>query len=92
AALLRRLARAARRGDARAFRSHLAAADPALAAHWAGDPGTAPGLAALDRALFGEGTTPLPDLRRLARTLARSTPAPQAAAPDPLAALDGAAR
>ena len=91
AALLRRLARAARRGDARAFRSHLAAADPALAAHWAGDPGTAPGLAALDRALFGEGTTPLPDLRRLARTLARSTPAPQAAAPDPLAALDGAA-
>ncbi|WP_407525134.1 hypothetical protein [Methylobacterium oryzisoli] len=91
-ALLRRLARAARRSNAAAFRTHLAGADPALAAHWRGDPHTAPGLRALDRALFGEGEAPVPDLRRLAQALARHTPAPQPTAADPLAALDGAAR
>ncbi|WP_407068124.1 hypothetical protein [Methylobacterium crusticola] len=90
---LRALARAGRRGDARAVRAavaDLARIDPALAARWREDPRAGPGLAALDRALFGPGGAPPPDLAGLARDLARARPAPaRPAAPGPLADLDG---
>ncbi len=89
AATLRGLRRAARRGDAPAFRACLARADAALAAHWRRDPATAGLLASLDRALFGPGAEPPPDLRALVRALGRSRPPPPAS-PDPLARLDGA--
>ncbi|MFH6785297.1 MULTISPECIES: BatD family protein [Methylobacterium] len=87
---LRDLARAARRRDAAGFHAALAQAarrDPGLAAAWRADPTLGPRLAALDAALFGEGGVPVPDLRGLARDLARIRPT--AAVPDALAPLDG---
>lgn len=86
---LRALARAARRRDAMGFHVTLTEAarrDPALAAAWRADPGLAPRLTALDAALFGNGS-PGPDLRGLARDLARIRL--PAAPPDALAPLDG---
>nr|WP_043750428.1 BatD family protein [Methylobacterium nodulans] len=88
--LLRALRRAARRGDGLSVRALLSGADPALADHWRRDPATAPHLAALDRALFGPGETPMPDLSALVRALAASRPPfRRPSAPDPLASLDG---
>lgn len=87
---LRRLARAARRRDARSFHAALTDAgrrDPALAAAWRADPGLGPRLAALDAALFGKGDVPVPALDGLARDL-RAIRAPAAPA-DGLAPLDG---
>ncbi|WP_298959946.1 hypothetical protein [uncultured Methylobacterium sp.] len=72
---LRPLRRAARRGDAAGLRAGiagLARTAPALVAGWRADPRAGPALAAFDRALFGAGTGPVPDLRRLVRVLERA--------------------
>lgn len=92
----RDLRRLAEGGDAPAFRARLAAAAqarPGLAALWRDDPDLAAGLDALDRAVYGAGGAPPPDLAALARGLARArrVPAPILADEPRLAALDGRA-
>ncbi|OAS24679.1 BatD family protein [Methylobacterium platani] len=90
AGALRALARAARRRDARACHAALTEAarrDPGLAAAWRADPDLARRLAALDAALFGEGSAPVPDLPGLARDLGRVRP--PASIATALAPLDG---
>jgi hypothetical protein len=87
------LARAAREGDATAFRSVLGGAmqaEPELARAWRADPAIAAGLDALDRAVYGTGGAAPPDLAGLARALSRPIRG-RISAPveDRLAALDG---
>ncbi|WP_342151659.1 hypothetical protein [Methylorubrum sp. SB2] len=90
----RALKRAAGANDARAFRAALGEAmraHPDLAALWRDDPAVAPGIAALDTHLFGNGTAPAPDLAALAKALVRPrrpVGGPLASEPH-LAPLDG---
>ena len=87
----RALGRAARAGDAVAFRARVADAmreEPELARRWRADPAIRDGLAALDRVVYGAAGAPAPDLPGLARGLARgvrvSAPAAEAARLKPL--------
>lgn len=79
----------------RAAVSRLARDEPERAKIWSRDPKVVGGLAELDRHLFEATAGPVPNLRRLARTIAaarRSTEAASRPAVSALAPLDGPAR
>lgn len=95
---LRALRSAARWRDASAFRSaltSLARREPARSAVWREAPDVRGGITALDQNLFaGEGSSPLPDLKALAKAVIvarRRTLVAKHATRNPLAPLDGPA-
>ncbi|MDP4022693.1 hypothetical protein Q8W71_08670 [Methylobacterium sp. NEAU 140] len=90
----RALHRAARTGDPVRFRAAVDAAlraAPDLAGLWRARPETAARLAALDRAVYGGGDAPVPDLPALARDLSRGVRGPAPVAAGRLRPLDGPA-
>ncbi|GLK80934.1 hypothetical protein [Methylopila turkensis] len=94
---LRAMRRAARRGDASAFRAaltDLARAEPETAARLRADPAAQAGVAALDRRLFADAAPEeTPDLRKLAAAVAKARRAASGLRVAPrsaLAPLDGA--
>nr|WP_238184041.1 hypothetical protein [Methylobacterium trifolii] len=92
----RALKRAAAAGDATAFRAQVGAAmqaEPDLARRWRENPGTAAGLAALDRAVYAPAGAGKPDLPGLARALSRAErfAVPPDRAEERLKPLDGSA-
>ncbi|GJE40681.1 hypothetical protein [Methylobacterium persicinum] len=92
--IARDLRRAAGAGDAPGFRAAVAAGEravPDLARRWRDEPAIRDGLAALDRAVYGPAGGEAPDLRALARALARSRAPSGQAASGGLKPLDGPA-